>query len=505
MTVQVLNLTVIAQTWEGSELIDPLLIDGGGVAYLRVIQIDTAQNAPRVQLSSAAGGPSIGAGPNFTAELIAFEEAFTFLSDNGNSLILPGPNHSGNPFPDSTEPYFWGTPPALGLGDWWVANIAGQSFTLTLDDGMRETTDGPWSAFASNPTLDGAWSNLLSPETQNSEWSNLLATPSLDGLWSNFVTNGTVDGPWSNLLDQQVGTRDGAWSNLLPTPTLDGAWSGLRISYPPGLTGLLMLATPAMPILEAIDQTAGSYEADIVWTGMVTHTELHQVRIRWITRANDRQTTPAPTRDVAMGWEDSESGMVEGDFRYIDTVVADPDAAILGPVLARDNPLMDTDFSNQPLWVMARLEVDEANKYGQPAAGTARPFYVSSERADHDDGGATRFTVYRGDEDAWCVGQMALQPSPSWLITYEVAGVLLTAPVDSFSWNVPDESIELVISSLVASTGFVVHSIRMESSGSPRWTRAWNTGQQLPDGSYGELVLTNRGATLTVDPVLHCP
>ena len=439
----------------------------------------------------------------------------TVDSDTQITAVGVAPNDGGDPITS----YDWRHRITSPLGAWIsrsnVTNLT-QVFTgleaaRTYRFQFRATNSVGDSQYSRNanattespPTTDGPWSNLLAPITQDGAWSNLLPTPTFDGAWSVFVSNGTLDGLWSDLIFDHVGTVDGAWSNLEVSPSTDGLWSAF-VSRPVGLPAnefLLYLATPSMPILEAIDQAVGSYEADIVWTGRTTHTELHQVRIRWITRANDRDTMPAPTRAVAMAWDDSESGMVEGDFRYIDTIVADPDAAILGPVLARDNPLMDTGFSDKPLWVMARLEVDEANKYNQSASGTVRPFYVSSERA----GGATRFTIYRGDEDAWCVGQMVLQPSPSWLITYEVAGVLLTDPVDSFSWNVPNESIELVISSLVASTSFVVHSIRMESSGSPRWTRAWNTGQQLPDGSYGELVLTNRGATLTVDPILHCP
>ena len=233
---------------------------------------------------------------------------------------------------------------------------------------------------------------------------------------------------------------------------------------------------------------------------MLTHAYLDQLRIRWMTRATDRANAPAPVRTLAMSWPDTLTGGTMGDFYYVDTIVDDPSTAPFGPVLSRDNMLVDPRFTNKPLWVMARLEVDEATKYGRQDPRTVQPFYVSSARS----GGVTIITVHRGDEDAWCVGQMILQPSPAWLITYEVAGVLLTAAPDSFMWNVPDEEIELTVSGLVPG-GFMLHGVRLESLGVPLWTRAWHVGQQLPDGPYGQLVLTNRNASLTVSPILDCP
>ena len=91
---------------------------------------------------------------------------------------------------------------------------------------------------------------------------------------------------------------------------------------------------------------------------------------------------------------------------------------ILGPVVLFDQSLMDVNFADAALWVMARLEVDDLMKEGQPAPGSFTPFYVMVQR----DASQTAFTLFRGSEDLWCVGQMILQPTPTWEVIITVGG-----------------------------------------------------------------------------------
>ena len=136
MTRQVLELTGlhIESGWQGAVLLDPGLIAGEGVAYLRYIE--PLGNSLRIRLAATESGAPTDAGPEFSAALETHDEALTFAGSDGATLVLKGPGHGHNTFADPTEPYFW-TPDNGAAMAAWFSNRAGD-FTLTLDDGVAE-------------------------------------------------------------------------------------------------------------------------------------------------------------------------------------------------------------------------------------------------------------------------------------------------------------------------------------------------------------------------------
>ena len=136
MTRQVLDLTGLNHQsgWRGAVLIDPGLVAGGGVAYLRYIE--RVGNSIRVRLAAAETEDPLDAGPEFTAALETHDEALTFAGSDGATVTLKGPGHGDNSFADPTEPYFW-TPDNGAAMNAWFTNRSGD-FTLTLDDGVTE-------------------------------------------------------------------------------------------------------------------------------------------------------------------------------------------------------------------------------------------------------------------------------------------------------------------------------------------------------------------------------
>ena len=136
MTRQVLDLTGLNHQsgWRGAVLIDPALIAGGGVAYLRYIE--RVGNSIRVRLAATETGDPLDAGPEFTAAFEAAGEAFTFAGSDGTTLVLKGPGHGDNTFADPTEPYFWTPDNGAAMNAWFTGRSG--DFTLTLDDGVAE-------------------------------------------------------------------------------------------------------------------------------------------------------------------------------------------------------------------------------------------------------------------------------------------------------------------------------------------------------------------------------
>ena len=134
MTRQVLDLTSLdpQSGWRGAVLIDPALIAGGGVAYLR--HIERVGNSIRVRLGASETDDPIDVGPQFTSALERADGALTFVGTGGATLVLKGPGHLDNTFADFVEPYFW-TPDNGAEMNAWFANRTG-SFTLMLDDGI---------------------------------------------------------------------------------------------------------------------------------------------------------------------------------------------------------------------------------------------------------------------------------------------------------------------------------------------------------------------------------
>ena len=140
MTRQVLDLTGLHQEsgWRGAALIDPALIAGGGVAYLRYIE--RLGNSIRIRLAATETDDPLDAGPEFTDALETYDEAISFVGTDGATLTLKGPGHPGNNFADASEPYFW-TPDNSAAMTAWFLNRAGD-FTFILDDGVADVVRG---------------------------------------------------------------------------------------------------------------------------------------------------------------------------------------------------------------------------------------------------------------------------------------------------------------------------------------------------------------------------
>ena len=100
-----LGVLIAPFLWEGSVLLDPGLIEGAAVGYLRLVR-NSGGNV-LVSLSATAGGDAGLVGPRFRAEIEEFAEAFILESGDGSSITLKGPNHPANSFQDPSEPYFW--------------------------------------------------------------------------------------------------------------------------------------------------------------------------------------------------------------------------------------------------------------------------------------------------------------------------------------------------------------------------------------------------------------
>ena len=135
MTRQVLDLTGLDQQsgWQGAVLLDPALIVGGGVAYLRYIE--RVGNSIRVRLGASETDNPLDVGPHFTQAFEAADEAFTFVALTGSTLVLKGPGHPDNTFADLIEPYFWTPDNGAAMAAWFTGRSG--AFTLTLDDGVE--------------------------------------------------------------------------------------------------------------------------------------------------------------------------------------------------------------------------------------------------------------------------------------------------------------------------------------------------------------------------------
>ena len=161
MTRQVLDLTGLnaESGWQGAALIDPALIAGGAVAYLRYIE--RLGNSIRIRLAPTETGDPLDTGPEFTAALETYDEAISLVGTNGATLTLKGPGHPGNNFADASEPYFW-TPDNSAAMTAWFLNRAGD-FTFILDDGVAEVVRDVGGTAAAGPAETAAHVRRVPP------------------------------------------------------------------------------------------------------------------------------------------------------------------------------------------------------------------------------------------------------------------------------------------------------------------------------------------------------
>ena len=127
--------------FDGAVLLDPGLINNNATAYLRYIQ--NFGGSIQMQLSSTATGAPTASGPNFTDAIEIFDNALIFRNNNNtSSVILKGPGHPSNTFPDPSEPYFWTPDNSSDFNSFWgnVANT--QNVVLTITDGLSAGLGG---------------------------------------------------------------------------------------------------------------------------------------------------------------------------------------------------------------------------------------------------------------------------------------------------------------------------------------------------------------------------
>ena len=506
MVRQAITLALTNSGWSGSVLLDRSFRENRSVSYLRYFDFSFSIEM-RFSLAAYTSNPSLP-DADLRTQWETGARAIELVAANGDTIVIPGPTYPGNPGGDSTEPYFWSSSVSVDLG-LFSFNHGNETITLYLESGVTSTTDSPWSELVGLLTTDGEWSELDKTLSTDSEWSELVGLLTTDGEWSDLVKLLTINSEWSDLTRTTI---DGEWSVVVHT-TIDSEWSVVTSRDPPSRDGewsqvtgglgpvdVQFLDTPDMPIdLTVIDNSAGVYGVDIPWTGQDNHIHLDQARTRWIARL-DKHSGPAPAKDEAEEWAESTDRVVIGDFQYVDVISRRPSQVILGPVVLFDQLLMDVNFANAALWVMARLEVDDLAKGGQAAPGSFTPFHVILQR----DASQTAAILFRGSDDLWCVGQMLLQPTPTWEVIITVAGIqdLYAVP---FQWNIIDESITLNLTTIVGHAGFILHAVNYLSDGNILFRREWNSPPVLPASSFGPFVITNTDTTLIVDPILNCP
>ena len=129
-TAQTITLTGFdADGWDGAVLLNPGIIEGGALAYLRFV--DSVGSSPRVRIASSATAEPTDAGPEFTEAVETGDDAFLFDAD-GDTVTLKGPNHPDNGFSDPTEPYFWTPDNTAAWNTWYSAAASAALVTVTI-------------------------------------------------------------------------------------------------------------------------------------------------------------------------------------------------------------------------------------------------------------------------------------------------------------------------------------------------------------------------------------
>ena len=134
MASQTLSLGTLASnaSWTGAILVDPGFVVGGVPAYLRVV--NRVGSSIQVRLAANTTDEPNLTGPEFIPELETAVAAFTFSDDEGNSLVLKGPDNPDNAFVDPTEPYFWTPDNSAEMVAYWSG--VRTNMELVLDDGV---------------------------------------------------------------------------------------------------------------------------------------------------------------------------------------------------------------------------------------------------------------------------------------------------------------------------------------------------------------------------------
>ena len=131
MTTQTITLPARSAGFGGTSLwvsaailIDPLLIDGGGTAYLQYFALTSSTNRVDFRLDTSSTGSGTGAGPSLTAAVLAGTITLTFGT---NSVVLDSTHLSE----DTTEPYIWNHD---DIGDLQTAVDDDAGLQIIIDD-----------------------------------------------------------------------------------------------------------------------------------------------------------------------------------------------------------------------------------------------------------------------------------------------------------------------------------------------------------------------------------
>ena len=266
------NPFVSNSDWEGSYLIDPLLVVGGATAYLRRIG-ESGGGSCRIDISSAASGSYTGAGPELIPAWEVLVNAIVFSADGGG-LTLKGPNHPDNSFRDPTEPYFWTPDNSTAYRDWIVAEPRNVTVrfngpaapglidaTVSLDGGLSGSIAataslGQAPALDIAASLDGGLAGAISATASLGQAPALDASIALDGGLSGSIDAAATLGQAPEL-DAAIALTGGLAGSISATSTL-GALSTVDTSaaLTGGLSGSISAAASLdLLLLSAFDAT----------------------------------------------------------------------------------------------------------------------------------------------------------------------------------------------------------------------------------------------------------
>ena len=272
--------------WEGAVLIDPPLIAGGSVAYLRFVAM--VAGSLKIRLAATPDGEPTDSGPEFTDAFKTADVAFTFTAASGPSLTVKGPGHADNTFSDPVEPYFWTPPDNTVVRDWFSDN-AFDVITLTLG-----TVDS-MPAFAAIAGIQATVGAVLDTELPAAIGGNPPFTYSLTGLPSPLQFDpatrritGTPGAAGSHALTYRVEDADGdvataefdlvvaaAPSIAADTITADGAIARALITVGEAANWYSRHAG------QSIGQASGdlSLDTDMTLSRVQFHTEFTRLRL----------------------------------------------------------------------------------------------------------------------------------------------------------------------------------------------------------------------------------
>ena len=178
--------------WSGALLIDPSLLEEGGVAYLRffiwaVFQSPLQHNA-QLWTHTDSTGDATPAGPHLTPAWEISAVAITLEEDGGASVTIKGPNHPDNLVQDPDEFYNWDPNAAdSAVIIAWFAGLGSGDVTLTLDDGVLQLdAEAPTVAIDPIGTVDEGDTQTLTATLTDGNYDALAY------LWEVVSGGGTI-------------------------------------------------------------------------------------------------------------------------------------------------------------------------------------------------------------------------------------------------------------------------------------------------------------------------